>query len=110
MDLLAASLKTTVQQLFKAESHYRELEQQLVQLRQHDDGPATEQGEKRVRQWTKVRDQGLLLLDQVTALCPSPGDSAEIKAVLSRQGFEMDGQQSTIDAQRKVLKSMAGAS
>ena len=110
MDLPASSLKTAVQQLFKAESRYRELEQKLVQLRQQDDGLATEQGEKTVRQWAKVRDQGLLLLDQVTALCLSPADSTEIKAVLSRQGSEIDGQQSTIDAQHLVLKSMAGAS
>ena len=81
MDLPDSSLKTAVQQLFKAKLHYRELEQQLVQLRQQDDGLKTEQGEKTVRQWTKVRDQDLLLLDQVTMLCLSPGDPAAIKAM-----------------------------
>ena len=81
-----------------------------MQLRQQDDSLATEQGEKTVRQLTKVRDQGLLLLDQVTALCLSTWDSAEIKAVLSRQGSEIDHQQSTMDAQHQVLKSIAGAS
>ena len=110
MDLPASSLKTAVQQLLKAESQYRELEQQLVELRQQDDGLATEQGQKTVRQWTKVRDQGLLLLHQVTTPCLSPWDSAKIKAVLTRQGFEIDAQQSTIDAQHQVLKSMVGAS
>ena len=110
MDLPGSSLKTAVRQLFQAESQYRELEQQLVQLCQQDDGLKTEQGKKTMRQWTKVRDQGLLLLDQVTAFCLSPWDLAEVKAVLIRQGSEVDDQQSTMDAQHKAQKPMAGAS
>ena len=89
IDLRDPSLNTAVQQPFKAKAQYRELGQQLVQLRQQDDGLKTEQGEKKIWQWTKVQDQGLFLPDQVTMLCLSPGDSAEIKAVLSRQGSEI---------------------
>ena len=57
-----------------------------------------------------MRDQGLLLLDHVTVLCLAPGDSAEIKDGLNRQGSEIDDQQSTIDAQHQALTTMAGAS